>query len=77
MFVPSKPFQPSLIFVGKAGAYPSEQPFRCSTLGSAPALPANIRQGWKGLLGTNTLAYYENLYITAVKSFIGLDPGDT
>ncbi len=24
---------PSLKFVGKAGAYPSESPFRCSTLG--------------------------------------------
>ncbi len=36
----------------------------------APALPANIRLGWKGLPGTNTLAFYENLSITAVKSFI-------
>jgi hypothetical protein len=26
--------------------------------------------GWKGLSGTNTLAYYENPLITAVKSFI-------
>ena len=33
MFVPGKPFQPSLIFAGKAGAYPSEAPCRCSTLG--------------------------------------------
>jgi hypothetical protein len=24
------------------------------------ALPANIRQVWKGLPGTNTLAYYKN-----------------
>ncbi len=23
-------------------------------------LPANIRQDWKGLAGTNTLAYYKN-----------------
>jgi len=23
-------------------------------------LPENIRLGWKGLPGTNTLAYYEN-----------------
>jgi len=28
-----KPFQPSLMFVGKAGAYPSEAPFSYSTLG--------------------------------------------
>jgi hypothetical protein len=26
MFVPGKPFQPSLIFLGKAGAYSSEAP---------------------------------------------------
>jgi hypothetical protein len=29
------------------------------------------------LQGTNTLAYYENPQITAVKSFIGLTPGLT
>jgi hypothetical protein len=27
VFVPGKPFQPSLMFAGKAGAYPSEAPF--------------------------------------------------
>jgi hypothetical protein len=32
LFVPGKPFQPSLMFAGKAGAYPNEAPFRCSTL---------------------------------------------
>ncbi len=26
MFVPGKPFQPNLMFVGKTGAYPSEAP---------------------------------------------------
>jgi hypothetical protein len=29
LFVRGKPFQTSLIFVGKAGAYPIETPFRC------------------------------------------------
>jgi len=29
-----------------------------ASLGQATALPANIRLGWKGLPGTNTLAYY-------------------
>jgi hypothetical protein len=29
---------PSLMFAGKAGAYPSEAPFRCSTLGWVPVL---------------------------------------
>ncbi len=33
VFIPGKLFQPSLMFAGKAGAYPSEAPFRCSTLG--------------------------------------------
>jgi hypothetical protein len=31
-FVPGKPFQPSLMFVGKTEAYPSVAPVRCSTL---------------------------------------------
>ncbi len=34
VFVPGKPFQPSLMFASKVGAYPSETP----TLGSAPSL---------------------------------------
>jgi hypothetical protein len=38
-------------------------------------LPAIIRLGWKGLPGTNTLAYYENSLITDRKSFITLGPG--
>jgi hypothetical protein len=36
------------------------------------ALPANISLGWKGLPGTNALAYYEKLYLMTVKSFITL-----
>jgi hypothetical protein len=28
VFVPGKPFQPRLIFVGKTGAYPIEEPSR-------------------------------------------------
>ena len=38
-------------------------------------LPANIRLGLKGLPGAKTLVYYENVYITNVKSFITLGPG--
>ncbi len=75
MFVPGKPFRPSLRFAGMAGAYPSKAPFICFTLGWAPCLNTNIRLGWKGLPGTNTLAYYENSSITAVKGFITLAPG--
>jgi hypothetical protein len=29
MFLPGKPFKPSLVFAGKAGADPSEAPFKC------------------------------------------------
>ncbi len=36
---------------------------------------ANIRLSWKGLPGTNALAYYKNSQITSVKSFITLGPG--
>jgi hypothetical protein len=36
--------------------------------------PANIILGWKGLPGTNTLAYYENPEFTVIKSFIGFAP---
>jgi hypothetical protein len=38
-------------------------------------LPAIIRPGWKGLPGTNTVAYYRHLYITEENSFIILVPG--
>jgi hypothetical protein len=38
LFVLGKPFQPSLMFVDKSGAYPSEAPFRCCTLEKAPVL---------------------------------------
>jgi hypothetical protein len=40
VFVPAKLFQPSLMFAGKVGVYPSEAPFMCSTLGEAPV--ANV-----------------------------------
>jgi hypothetical protein len=33
-------------------------------------LSLNLRLGWKGLLGTNTLAYYENRKIMSIISFI-------
>jgi hypothetical protein len=39
----NKLFQPSLMFAGKARAYPREAPFRCSTLGRLLALSTNIR----------------------------------
>jgi hypothetical protein len=41
------------------------------------ALPTNIRLGWKGLPGTNTLAFYEHLLITDINIFMTLGPGIT
>ncbi len=38
-------------------------------------MPANIRLGWNGLTGTNTLAFNENSKLTAVKSFTTLAAG--
>ncbi len=38
------------------------------------ALPTNIRLGWEGLPGTNTLAYYERFVNYGRKSFIALVP---
>jgi len=34
------------------------------------ALSAKIRPGWRRLTMTNTLAYYDTITFTAVKSFI-------
>jgi hypothetical protein len=49
------------MFVGKVGAYPIEETYRCSTVGSRLlAMLANNSLGWKGLLGTNILTYYKN-----------------
>ncbi len=45
--VPDKPFHPTIV-CGKAGAYPSEAPFRLL------ASPTNIGLGRKCLKGTNT-----------------------
>jgi hypothetical protein len=39
------------------------------------ALLSNIRLGWKGLRGTNPLAYYEHLLIAIAKSSIPLGCG--
>jgi hypothetical protein len=56
------------MFVGKAGAYPSEVPFRLM------ASPTNIRLDWKSLPETNTLVlFYKNPYIYA-KNIYEIDP---
>jgi len=48
------------MFAGKAGAYPIEAPLSVPLEGRLLASATNIRLGWRGLPGTNTLAYYEN-----------------
>ena len=73
MFVPGKPFQPSLIFVDKV-SLPRMEHLKYASLGEAPALPENIRVGWKGFLGINTPPYYEHSSITDTKRFIILSP---
>jgi hypothetical protein len=62
------------MIANKADAYPRVELLKGASLGQAPALPANIRLGWKNLPGTNALAYYQNSQITAVKSLITLSP---
>jgi len=55
-----------------SGAYPRVEHLKGASFGQALALSTNIRLSWKGLLGTNALAYYEKSQLTAVKSFITL-----
>jgi hypothetical protein len=75
VFVHDKLFQPSLMSVYKAGTYPIEETFRCSTLGQAPGL---IQKHYSRLekLARDKLS---SLLLTSVnygqKSFITLTPG--
>ncbi len=63
MFVPGKHFKPSLMFVGIARSLPkSRAPERRFTQVQGFALLPNIRLGYKDLLITNTLAYYNYEY---------------
>jgi len=58
VFASVKPFQPLLVFAGKARSLPySGAPERFFTW-VGPALLAKIRLGWKGLSGTNSVDYY-------------------
>jgi hypothetical protein len=43
------------------GAYHKVGNLKDASFGKALALPTNIRLGWKGLAGTDTLTYYEHL----------------
>ncbi len=50
MFVTDKPFEPIIMFAGKAVAHPSEEPFKDMRL----FLLTNIGLGWKGVPVTNS-----------------------
>jgi hypothetical protein len=56
VFVPRRPFQTSLMFVGKAGTFQGKALFRL---------------GCNWLKVSNTLAIYNSVIITNGKSFIG------
>jgi hypothetical protein len=58
------PFQPNLMFLTMARAYLSGAPL----YGWLLTLLINIRLGWRGLPGTNTLACLKNWWITTVKN---------
>ncbi len=55
--------------------YPRVEDLKGASLGYASALPTNTRLGWKGWPVKNTLAYFGNLPITTVISFIIQAPG--
>ncbi len=48
---------------------------KVAQFGSAPALLTNIRLGYRGLPGTNTLAYEEKSKIMDRNCYITLGPG--
>ncbi len=65
------------MFASKASAYPSgttESPF--THMDYSPT-HKQYTSSWKGLPGTNTLAYYEKTFITTEKCFIALSLGSS
>jgi len=57
VFVPCKPFQDSIAFVGWQEPTQVKRLSGASLYGIVLALPTNNSLGWKGLPGANTLAY--------------------
>ncbi len=52
-----------------------KHPSGAPSYGGLLTSPTNIRLDWKGLPGSNALAYYKKSQLKAVKSFITLAPG--
>jgi hypothetical protein len=64
----------SLIFPGKEGAYQNGALTKLFSYGKLTALLENNRLGWKWLIMTYTLAFYDMAIMTVLKSFITTDP---
>jgi len=60
MFVPGTAFQPCLMFGVRPELTQVKRLLSAPLQGMLLALPTNIRLGWKGLPGTNTVAYYKH-----------------
>ncbi len=59
-FVPAKPFQPSLMFVGKAKSLPYSLASESCFTWVGSSLTRKDYTSWKAFPGTNTLADYEH-----------------
>jgi hypothetical protein len=71
VFVPGKPFQPSLMFVGKGQESTKKWELLLDVpLGWAPAFLTNIRLGWKGLPETKHSSLFKKSVNYGVISFI-------
>jgi hypothetical protein len=55
-------------------AYPREEHLKGDAFGQAQALLTNIRLGWYGLPGTNSVVYLAHSQVTKKKVFIPLPP---
>ena len=75
MFADVSQILSSQLFAGKARSQPLEWCLVRDTVRIGSSLDCNIRQGWKWLRVTNTLAYYDAKLITAAKSFTVLALG--
>jgi hypothetical protein len=65
------------MFLGNAREYPIVFAPVAPLEGRLLSLPTNIRLRWKGLPGTNALAYHDKSLFTAVKSFTTFATGGT
>jgi hypothetical protein len=72
LLVRGRPFQPSLLFEVRPGAYTKVEHLKGASLEWAMTLLSYIILVCEGMPMTETIAYCENSLITAVKSLIPL-----